>query len=363
MRVTYMAIKAGAGLALLLLLGAGCIQFGSSGPTGPMGVFRSSDKGENWEQANVYPTPQGVKSLAGVKVYRIFTDPSDPNALYLATRGQGLFYTYNAGESWTAVPALAGRFIYALAVDPHDKCTLYVSDGGHIIKSTDCSRTWRIVYTEERPSERFAGVTVDFGNSRTVYGALVGGDILVSTDAGISWKVTKRFGFQIQHVAADPFTARRIYVASYQNGLFRSDDGGVSWRDLNRSLSAFSEASVFYRLVLHPTVPDRLYWVSKYGIVYSVDAGETWTDMHLITPPGSVSIFSFAVNPGNGNELYYVGTLLGDKGVPIRSTFYKSMDGGKSWVTKKMPTDTIPVALHAHPTQSNVLFMGFTNSE
>ncbi len=351
-------------LGVIVLTGAGCVEFGgSSKPTGPMGVFRSNDKGDSWVEANAYPTVQGVKSLAAARVFRIFTDPSDPDALYLGTRGQGLFYTFNNGQSWQSVPELSGRFIYSVAVDPHDKCTLFVTDGPHIFKTSDCMRSWQQVYTEERPTERLVALSVDYGTSRTVYGALVGGDILVSEDGGKSWQTRQRFGFQVQSLQSDPFTAKRIYVAGYQNGLFRSDDGGNTWVNLNSGLSGYNDSQIFYRLVLHPATRDIIYWVSKYGIVRSTDAGKTWSDLKLITAPGSVNIYSFAINPQNNRELYYVGTILDEKAQPVRSTFYRSIDGGATWVTKKIPTDMIPVALYVHPTQTNMLFMAFTNGE
>lgn len=347
-------------LTVLVLAGAGCIQFGggSAASAGPMGVFRSVDKGDNWQQANVYPTAQGVKSLAGVRVYRLFTDPSDQNAFYMATRNQGLFYTYDGAKTWQSAAALAGRFVYSIAVDPKNKCVIYVTDGPHIFKTEDCSRTWHLVYTEERPSERFVSLAVDFGNSAIIYGALLGGDILVSNDSGGSWQVKRRFGTNIQDMVADPLTAQRIYVATRQNGLSRSDDGGATWVDLNQGLSGFSESYNFYRLILHPTERNIIYWISKYGILRSTDTGVTWSDLKLITPPGSVGIFSFAVNPKNEKELYYVGTVLGEKGIPIRTTFYRSVDGGATWVTKKMPTNTIPISLNVLSDGS--LLMAFT---
>ena len=347
----------------LLLTGAGCLQFGSTPVVGPLGMFRSLDKGENWQQINSYPTPQGVKSLAGVKVYRVFLDPSDPNALYLATRGQGLFYSYNKGESWRAVDALAGTFIYGVAVDPQNKCVLYVTDGPRIYKTLDCGRTWKSIYTEQRPSERVVSLAVDFSNSHLIYAAFVGGDVLTSADGGVSWQAVKRFGFQIQHLVADPLQPGRVYVAAYQDGLFRSDDSGKTWIDLTGGLNGFSQSTNFYRLVLHPSKKDSLFWISKYGILRSDDAGTTWTDLKLLTPPGGVGIFSFAVNPGNDKEMYYAGTLLGEKNTNIRSTFYKTVDGGKTWVTKKLPSSAIPVTLNVHPTENGTLFMGFTIGE
>jgi len=346
-------------LAILSTLGAGCVGFGgSSAPAGPMGVFRSTDKGDSWQQSNVFPTTQGVKSLAGVKVYRIFTDPSDPNALYLATRGQGLYYSYDKGSSWQVAAAMQGRYIYALAVDPTDKCTILVSDGANIFRTNDCSRTWKTVYTEQR-GQRIVALGFDYSKRATVYAALFGGQILESLNGGDGWRAIKTFKANLQFLATDPLTPGRIYVAGADSGFIRSDDGGRTWVSLSRSLQSFNESLYFYRLVLHPSKKNTLYWISKYGILYSEDAGDSWTDVKLLSPPGSVSIYAFAVNPSNAKEMYYVGTVLGEN-TASRSTFYKTTDGGNNWVTKKLPTNTIPVSMVIHPTETGTLFMGFT---
>jgi len=348
-------------VAVVVLSGASCISIGgSSSAQGPMGMFRSTDKGETWGAIATYPTAKGVGNLSGLKIFRIFNDPSDPNAYYLATRGQGMYFTYNNGDYWQTIPALAGKFIYGFAVDPKDKCTLYASDGAHIYKSIDCTRTWTLVYSEERPTQRFVALAVDFGDSKTIYGAELGGDILISTDAGTRWRIVKRFGFELQHLAADPQASKRIYVASYRKGLFRSDDAGATWVDLNAGLNAFSESKVFYRLLINPGQPNSLFWISKYGILRSDDAGVTWSELKLLTPPGNVNIYAFAINSKNQKEMYYTGTILGDKNVHVRSTFYKSMDGGVNWVTKKLPSNTVPTAMYIHPVNPSILFLGFT---
>ena len=46
--------------AALVLLGAGCITLGGTA-AGPMGMFRSLDKGETWQATTAYPTTQGGK--------------------------------------------------------------------------------------------------------------------------------------------------------------------------------------------------------------------------------------------------------------------------------------------------------------
>jgi photosystem II stability/assembly factor-like uncharacterized protein len=255
---------------------------------------------------------------------------------------------------------LANKFIYGVTVDPKDKCTIYVTDGANIYKTTDCSRSWQTVYVESRPTERIVALAIDYGNSQTLYTALRGGDILVSSDGGGSWQPVKRLPFQVEYLASDPLMPRRIYVASYDQGLVRSDDGGVTWKDLRAPLEKFTDNKMFHRLVLHPSRVNSVFWVSKYGILRSDDAGVNWQEIRLITPPGSVSIYAFGINPKDENELYYTGTILGENNAPVRSTFYKSVDGGKTWTTKKLPTNTIPVAFYVHPDKPEMIFMGFT---
>lgn len=348
-------------LALVTLTGASCISLGGGAAEGPMGMYRSSDKGESWSTINTFPSTKGVLSIAGLKVFRSYLDPSDPNAIYITTRGQGLYYTYDNGDSWRTVPALAGSYLYGLAVDPKDKCTIYATDSGRIYKTEDCTRTWKTIYTEGRTGERFVSVAVDYKDTNSVYAAQLGGDILVSRDAGKSWRTIQRLGMYLQHLTADPLAPGRLYLATYKDGLYRSDNRGQDWIELGYGLEDYSGAKDFYRLILNSAKKDSLFWISKYGILRSDDGGLSWTDMKLITPPGSVNIYAFAINPKNQKEIYYTGTILGENNVHVRSTFYKSTDGGVNWVTKKLPTNTIPTLLTIHPNDPNTLFMGFTS--
>ena len=123
----------------------------------------------------------------------------------------------------------------------------------------------------------------------------------------------------------------------------------------------YTDSLSFYRLTLNPGQRDSLFWISKYGILRSNDAGETWSDMKLLTPPGSVNIYAFAINPKNQKEIYYTGTILGPKNEHLRSTFYRTVDGGENWVTKKLPTNSIPIQFVMNTENSSQLFLGFTS--
>jgi len=340
----------------LVFTGASCFSKKTT-TTGPMGVYRTTDGGEKWAQVAAFPTSQGVKSIESLKVYRMFEDPSDANAYYLGTRGQGLYYTLNNGDSWQVVPFMANKFIYALVVDPKDKCTIYASDGANIYKTIDCTRTWEIVFTEQRSNEGLRALDMDVSSGKVIYGAELGGDIIVSRDEGESWQVIKRFNAQLSDLVVDKQTPNRFYVASTQSGLFRTDDGGTNWIDLREGLKKYNDSKKVYRVVLNPSAKDSLFWVCKYGILKSDDAGNTWTDLKLLTPPGQVSIFGFAVNPTNDKQIFYTGTILGEGNVPVKSTYYKSDDGGTTWVTKKLPTNTIPTAMKVKVTKDGVMML------
>lgn len=345
---------------VLVLAGAGCITTSSS-TFGPRGFFRSMDKGDSWEAASALPTADGVGNIGGINVYRLAEDPSDSDAYYLGTRGQGLFYTYDNGTTWRIVKdeKLSDKFIYDIAVDPKNKCIIYATDGAHIYQSKDCSRSFTLMFTEERVEQYFVALGIDTG-SGNIYGVQAGGDLLKSADAGKSWQVINRFSGKVKDMMLDPLTPGRIYVAGESTGLYRSDNGGVDWLDLSEAIGKFDNGKKFYRFALNKARSDSLFWVCKYGILRSDDAGETWQDLKLLTPPGSVQIYGFAVNPQNEKEIYYTGTILDDKNQPVKSTFYKSVDGGNTWVTKKLPTNTIPVAIKVHPDNDSMIFMAFT---
>ena len=360
-----------AGVMSVFLLGAGCLSVNKPAPSS-LGIYRSPNKGESWNEINLYPTAQGVKSLSGIKVYRIFSDPSDNNAYYMATRGQGLYYSYDKGDSWATVPFFQNKFIYGVAVDPTNKCAIYVIDATSIYKSVDCTRTWsQMNYAQS--TAKLVSIAIDSGNHNSVLAALEDGNLLQSTNGGVSWRVIKDFNVTLREMLTDPKIPGRIYVASASRGMSRSDDGGENWVDVSNGLQTFSEGLTFYRLVLDPSTKDSIYWLSKYGIFHSTNAGSTWSEVKLVTSPGTVNIYNMAVNPANPKELFYTGTVFaaanssafGVSGgnTVASSKLYKSVDGGVTWFNRKLPSSAIPVSLFIHPDLTNLLYVAFTSAQ
>ena len=339
----------------LLTVGAGCISFSTGTNTsGPVGMFLSTDRGENWQPIVSWPTVEGVKSIATAEVYRMVEDPNDSKAMYLATRNVGLFYTYNDGKSWqrSEGPFSTG-YVYSVAVHPLDKCIIYATNGNKVYRTDDCSRSWQEVYRESRSDTMIVSLAFSYSSSHHIFMGESNGDLLQSYDSGISWSVANRFGDRLTQIITHPADSNLVYIIFQTKGLMRSLDGGYTWEDLSSKMKAYSGGLDYRRFVIDKKDSNKFYWVSAYGVLVSNDKGNTWQALELLTPPGSAKIYGFAVNPQNDKEIYYTATI------DNRSTFYKSMDGGKNWITKKLPSAQIPVLLRVHPDNPSWIYLGF----
>jgi len=344
-------------IAFLVLSGQSCVSLtDSSTPqtSGPAGVFLSTDRGTTWKPISAMPTIEGVKQLTGTSVYRLFEDPQDPAALYWASRSDGLFYSYDGGKSWLhSGDPFATGFVYSVAVHPKQKCTIYATNGRQVFASTDCLRSWKEVYQELRTTVTITSLAFDPSDPYHIFVTESNGDIVKSEDSGVHWNNVSRLGVELRELFFDPNTPGLAYAASKDKGLFRSRDHGNTWENLKANLTKYSGSLTYRRFLLYPK-SQQIYWISQYGILVSYDSGDTWTDFKLITPPGSVNIYGFGVNPLNDKEIYYIGTI------DVKSTFYRSKDGGKTWETKKLPSKQIPSIMRIHPEHGDWIYLGYT---
>jgi len=345
-------------LAVVFLAGAGCLNVGDTSQattSGPAGMFVSIDKGENWTAISNMPTNQGNKNLNTMSVYGLFEDPEDSQGLYWASREGGLFYSFDSGKSWQQSESpLNVSMVRSVAINPKNKCTIYATNGRQVLKTTDCVRSWEEVFAEIRPTDSITDVAFVPFNSGNIYISESNGNLLKSTDGGTSWSVLKEFPDYVRNVVFDAHSEGAIYVTTLKKGLFRSKDFGETWTDLSPKLRDYPGSLDFKRFLVYPSKADEIYWISKYGVLTSRNGGEDWEPIKLVTPPGSVDIYGFTVSRSNDKEIYYTGTI------DTKSSFYRSMDGGKTWETRKLPSKQIPTMLFAHPSVEGWIYLGFT---
>lgn len=335
-------------LVVFLTTGQGCsLKFKQSAPDG--GIFKSTDKGENWSQKVTIPTATGQPgSIGNLDVVSMAIDPSDHEAIYVGSNDKGMYATYNGGASWWQPQDINRGRVNTIIINPKDKCTLYLGIQNQIFKSIDCSRSWASSYVDVRQDAYINSLAIDYLNPAIIYAGISSGDFVRSADSGRTWTVIKRFNSKIRKVLIDPYSNQVIYVALDGAGIWRTGDAGQNWIDVNTNLKQFSGSMNFKNLVFRYAKRDSLILSSSFGLIKTDDGGVTWQKIDLLTPPGKADIVALAVNPKNSDELIYIaGNIL-----------YKSTNGGVNWNTKKLPTNRLSTNLLFDPVDPNILYLG-----
>lgn len=313
------------------------------------GIFASANKGDSWNAKNLIPTTTGKpKSLGGVNVNVLKFDPSDNKAIYSGSQDNGLFYTYDGGNNWNIAESLGPISIIDVAIDPADKCIIYVAFGNKVVKSKDCSRSWAQVYFDNDDKVTVNAIAIDHYNSNNVYIGLSRGEMLKSSDKGGSWHALKRFDNKVEEILINSADSRIMFAATAEKGVFRTNDAGKSWTDLSVNLKDFKDSNRFRDLAISSKEPNLIILANNYGLIKSLDNGDTWSKIELITPEKEAIINAVALNPKNVDEIYYV----------TNTTFYRSLDGGKNWATKKLPTSRAGGKLLVDPVDGNLIYLG-----
>lgn len=318
-------------LAVLALLGQGCLGGGktATGPDG--GVYLTKNSGTEWAQLKTLSLGTKLGSIANVGTSAVALDPQDPQAIYVGTAENGLIYSLDGGASWQNVKSAnlnTGR-VRAIAVDAKDKCTVFATRQNQVFKTDTCGRDWSQVFFDPRTDKLFTSVASDWFNDKIVYAGTSDGDIFQSLDGGGAWRSVYRIdGIGINNITIDPRDSRTIFASTNGRGIIRSVDGGTTWTQINQELSGFDGARKVTQVVVDPTTAKRVYAISKYGIVRSNDNGNTWEALALPTPPGSIDLKALTINPKDSQKMVYA----------TATSIVFSEDGGVTWTPKKLPT-------------------------
>lgn len=295
------------------------------------GVFRSDDGGGTW--APKAAIGAGRRSLEKVRVNGLRVDPRDPNTLYLATNGNGLYQSFDRGESWGSVRdesvLLDSRAnVLALAVDPGNSAEWYLAvfqqNRGRLLRTTDDGKSFAEVYTV--PVERFGIFDVEILPVSGALGIVTGqGGYLETSDRGRTWRVVRWFRDGLTDSVIDPTNPALRYVVSSRGSIFKTADGGRTWVDITPNFRSFSGATRNQRLVTDGT--GTLYLGSNYGLLRSPDGGRSFEPMPLIIPPEAFPMLAIAVDPRDRRH------LLVSAGLGVYGTF----DGGATWTIVPSP--------------------------
>src|SRR5450756_1623668 len=197
-------------------------------------------------------------------------------------------------KTWTQLPLYGGN-VSVLAINPKTPATVYASTGSQVFRSINGGDTWTALNTS-----------------------------FATTPSPVTC------------LAIDPLMPSTLYAGTNGNGVFRSTDSGDTWTAVNTWLTMGSEGVAINGwircLAINPRTPSTLYTGTNYGILRSMDSGNTWT---TVMDRGEIE--GLVIDPLAPSTLY-----AGTSG----SGVFRSTDSGDHW---KAVNTGIVTADPAHP--------------
>ena len=321
-------------------------------------VLRRANGGQ-WELAN-----QALQSWA---VPMVAVHPDVPNRVYAGTRGDGVWFSEDAGETWRK-PSFGRRGpgkCRCVAVDPSDPNTVYAgTEPIDLFVSHDAAASWeridtiwdvpwvsQVDYPPGRPTNSIEphvrDIAVDPRDPNTVFIGLQVGYMLKTTDGGASWHLLNQdLDADVHSIVIDPSHPSRVWIATGGDyaragladgrALYRSENGGANWEPM--AMEEFPDHEYSVPIVVNPRDPRVLYssvasgppssWAKNPNgasglVIRSSDGGMSWEDLTGALPIQTKQLAqAMAVNPTAPHEVY-----LAFRG----GTLCASDDAGASW--------------------------------
>ena len=277
------------------------------------GLFKTTDNGATWTPITDGKIPLGSTGSVAVA-------DSDPNVIYLGTgsdsvrsnvsTGRGVYKSTDGGETWKFVGLYNAGQIGAVRIHPTNPDIVWVAAGGDIFKSneergifktTDGGATWRkVLFISDAVGAM--DVEVQPGNPNVVY----------------AW---------MSRLERKPWT---IISGSREGGFYKSTDGGEHFTKIANGLP--NELIGKANLAVTAANTNRIYALVEAkpdgGLYRSEDAGQTWA---LINSQGALiqrPFYYTTLGADQSNaDVVYAGA----------ESFFKSTDGGKTFVTFRTP--------------------------
>ena len=343
-------------------------------------LYRSTDRGETWEQVmTLGPPPQEAlvdtaKIWAMASINDIAVDALNPETLYVGSE-EGLFSTQDGGESWTQLDGLSadriavgggGIYCWRRAAQASRK----------LFRSDDQGKSWK-----ELNANWQIEMVVNPVNPDIVYTFPQPGVaaylVVRSVDGGENWEQVleipsdKSYGDHvITSILFDPSDPSIVYVSTQEGLLTRKFDDPeyvppdpddieepgeelppTEWQQIG-PWKPLAVESVGQIMAFAPSNPDVMYVVGdQSGQLYrSQDGGITWAKVAGSSPKGNA--YSLAVDKDDPDTIF-IGTYAG---------IFKSENGGDSWedINTDISMSGAARSIAIDPRDGNIIFAGLS---
>jgi photosystem II stability/assembly factor-like uncharacterized protein len=240
------------------------------------GIFRSVDGG-SWQAINkglplklwkgVTVNALAASLDSSELVYALISDDNDALTLYRTTNG---------GEEWQQATLPPDPVIFdTLALLPGTRDALYMLGSAGVYLSQDGkSWTWQgIIPANVQPQT----LVVDPQSAQTLYMGTLKHGVFRSSDGGHSW-LASNYGLtntDIRQLLISPVNNHVIFALA-QQGIYRSTNAGQSWEFAGKGL----ETQEITFIAAHTSRLGIAYVGTKSGqVLVTADAGDSWTPL------------------------------------------------------------------------------------
>lgn len=306
-----------------IFAGSNIFHFGQSGSTifaisEDDKLYASQDHGQTWQQNTTAPSFDYTKLF--VKGTKIFL---------MGTAGN-IYSSSDNGISWQASNAgLPSAIINAITTDGTNLwAAIETPTSGAVYKSTDDGVTWTSSWNGVPGA--WMGNVIYLPSGKLLASTKSMGNLYSSLDGGVTWTNTgNSFTYIKEHVVHN----NKLYIASWQNGIYYSSDDAQSWVASNHGFEAV--VSKLYKIDENiygggnslnyvtydeaqswsiSSLPNHAYIQSTYtsgsrtyagtglGLFYTDDNGVSWTQ--VTSPDLPASNFEVRGITMNGNTIY-----------------------------------------------------------
>ena len=305
------------------------------------GIYKTTNGGNTWN--NISDGQLATGSVGAISV-----SESDPNVVYvgmgenavrgvMTSYGDGIYKSEDAGVTWKYIGLPESRHISRIEIHPTDPDIVFVAVQGAlygpnkdrgVYRSIDGGSSW-ILVLEVNPSTGASDLSMDINNPRILYASMwdhqrfpwtvrSGGDgsgIYKSTDGGDNWqKLTNGLPEKMGKVSADVSRANSnvVYanIEADKGGVYKSMDGGKKWSLVCSDRLTIARAWYYIKIYADPVNEDIVY-VMNAPFLKSIDGGKSFKTIRVphgdqhdlwINPNDNTNMIN--ANDGGANVTY-----------------------------------------------------------
>ncbi len=273
----------------------------------------------------------------------ILPHPTNPNIIYVATAGGGVWKTTDQGITWTPLtdnlPVLTSG---ALAFDPTNPDIIYYGTGEQhycsvcfpgdgLFKSTDGGNTWIKIASTNQVGSYISRIIILPHNKRILVTSELG--VVYSDDNGNTWANSFSLS-QVNDINYRSDNPNIVFIATLNSGIYKSIDGGITWSKITSLPSSNYFRSQLAISKSNPNVMYVAFGSTNYNLHSfwkSIDGGNTWTQLSVPNYLCGQGFYNHAiiVHPNNPDIILAGG--VHNYGSSCSYGIIRSTNGGNSW--------------------------------